>query len=96
MKFISLLYLALPALSLAQTSTPAPEPDLSVCEEEAGGYARYCARCEPKCAAYREKESYAQCLYSVFTSVNYNDSQCWQHGGNDCANKAVDIVCGTS
>ncbi|CAH0052450.1 unnamed protein product [Clonostachys solani] len=107
MKFTLAFLLALPALSLAQpvavdepsttsaVATPTATPDLSVCEEQAGGYSRYCARCEPLCAG-RAGDVYAQCLFSVFTAVNYNDSQCWQHGGNDCANKAVDKVCGTS
>ncbi|VUC25104.1 unnamed protein product [Clonostachys rosea] len=107
MKFTLAFLLALPAMSLAQPvaadepsttfaiATPTATPDLSVCEEQAGGYSSYCARCEHICAG-ETGDVYAICFLSVFSAVNYNDAQCWQRGGNDCANKAVDKICGDS
>ncbi|KAI1656001.1 hypothetical protein F4813DRAFT_390985 [Daldinia decipiens] len=55
MKFASIVTLALPAVALAQTSTPAVSdtpapsgsPDLSICEKQAGSYADACPRCNP-------------------------------------------------
>ncbi|KAI2620913.1 hypothetical protein GGS26DRAFT_296741 [Hypomontagnella submonticulosa] len=102
MRFTSIIALALPAVALAQSFTtvttsasPAPTgpPDLSVCEEQAGGYADACPRCEPLCEG---SSAYEQCLYSVFSTINYYDSQCWQHGGSNCRGQAIDKVCGSS
>jgi hypothetical protein len=79
--------------STSQTTTPTPTPTttIGICEAEAYGYKRYCTRCLSRCA--NGTTYLAQCFNSVFGTINYYDSQCWQHGGNDCANKAVDIVC---
>lgn len=62
-----------------------------MCEAQAGGYADTCARCYHLCEGSSNE---AQCFNSVYTAVNYNDSQCWQHGGSSCASRAVDAVCG--
>ncbi|KAI4956225.1 hypothetical protein J4E91_000436 [Alternaria rosae] len=35
----------------------------------------------------------SECFYSTFFSINGVQSQCWQHGGNDCANQAAAAVC---
>ncbi|WAO85959.1 Hypothetical protein NCS54_00321300 [Fusarium falciforme] len=101
MKFSSVLYLALPALSLARPSgpcvaaTPTPEADLPTCEEVAGSYARYCDRCEHLCADSRQdSKTYEMCINSVFFQANSWDSQCWQHGGFDCGPRSIDKVCG--
>ncbi|EMR66998.1 hypothetical protein MGN70_000285 [Eutypa lata] len=98
MKFAAILALALPGIALAQSSTsssatpePTGPPDLTVCEEQAGGYSDTCARCYHLCA---DSTNQAQCFFSVYTAVNSIDSQCWQHGGNNCAGQAVDQVCG--
>ncbi|KAI5855555.1 hypothetical protein GGS23DRAFT_444548 [Durotheca rogersii] len=100
MKFASIVALALPAVALAQslttstisaTPTPTGPPDLTVCEEAAGSYADACPQCAPKCAT---SSAYAQCIYSVFSTVNYIQSQCWQHGGNNCRERALAQVCG--
>lgn len=81
--------------SVIPSATPAPVPDPAICEEEAGGYSRYCARCAPRCASrYNDLEIYKQCLNSTFMMINYYHSQCWQHGGQNCDGQAVDIVCG--
>lgn len=81
--------------SVLPTPTAVPAPDPAICEEEAGGYSRYCDRCAPRCLSRADNlERYRQCLVSTFTIINYYDSQCWQHGGNNCAGKAVDTVCG--
>lgn len=78
------------------SSTPAPIPDPAICEDEAGGYARFCPRCAPRCeSSAGDLERYRMCLTSTFMMVNYYDSQCWQHGGRNCADQAVDRVCGT-
>ncbi|KFH45361.1 hypothetical protein ACRE_038040 [Hapsidospora chrysogenum ATCC 11550] len=105
MKFSSLILMALPAVALAKPAptssttssapqpTGPPDPDLSICEKEAGSYAEYCPRCAPQCAD-REGDVYEMCLNSVFMTINSIQSQCWQHGGIDCRNQAVDRVCG--
>ncbi|KAI1473359.1 hypothetical protein F4774DRAFT_415894 [Daldinia eschscholtzii] len=93
MKFASIVTLALSAVALAQTSIPAPTgpPDLSVCEKKAGTYADACPKCNPKCVG---SAAYEDCLYSVFSTINYIQSQCWQHGGNNCRDEAISQVCG--
>lgn len=80
-----------PTSTVTPTPTPTPTDALGVCEQEASGYKRYCPRCLYRCE--NETTYMSECFYSVFSSISYNDSQCWQHGGNDCANKAADIVC---
>ncbi|KAM0809653.1 hypothetical protein AB5N19_09999 [Seiridium cardinale] len=77
-------------VSTTQAPTPTPTTILEACEAEAGGYASYCPRCVYRCETSSEVD---MCFYSTFSTINYYDSQCWQHGGIDCANKAVDIVC---
>ncbi|KAF1922869.1 uncharacterized protein M421DRAFT_426488 [Didymella exigua CBS 183.55] len=74
----------------APTTTPTPLTDLEICEAEAGGYDKYCERCLSRCATSAVKD---HCFYSTFFVINSYDSDCWKHGGSDCANKAVDIVC---
>ncbi|KAI1411636.1 hypothetical protein F5Y13DRAFT_165451 [Hypoxylon sp. FL1857] len=99
MKFASIFALALPAVALSQTVTTASSatpsssgtPDLSTCEEQAGPYADACPQCEPKCEG---SSAYEQCLYSVFSNINYIESQCWQHGGQNCKGIAIAQVCG--
>lgn len=76
--------------STSATPTPTPSTDLEICEDEASGYKRYCDRCLSRCATSTVKD---QCYYSTFFVINSYDSDCQKHGGNDCANKAVDIVC---
>ncbi|KAI1850413.1 hypothetical protein JX265_001374 [Neoarthrinium moseri] len=77
-------------ISTTQKPTPTPTTILEACEAEAGGYADSCPRCLSHCEG---SSDLGMCFYSVYSTVNYYDSQCWQHGGNDCANKALDIVC---
>ncbi|RYP34080.1 hypothetical protein DL766_003173 [Monosporascus sp. MC13-8B] len=96
MKF-TILALALPAVAVAQPlvtpateTAPAPTgtaPTLKeICEEEAGSYADVCGRCLHRC----ENTSVPnQCFYSTFMTINMIQSQCWQHGGRDCRNRAV-------
>ncbi|KAI0844923.1 hypothetical protein F5Y00DRAFT_185825 [Daldinia vernicosa] len=99
MKFASIITLVLPAVALAQTSTPAASdtpapsgpPDLSVCEKQAGPYADACPKCNPKCVG---SSAYEDCLFSVFSAINGIQSQCWQHGGNNCRDVAINEVCG--
>ncbi|KAI2463152.1 hypothetical protein F4781DRAFT_440873 [Annulohypoxylon bovei var. microspora] len=100
MKFPSAVFMGLFAVALAQsptststdiTSRSTDQPDLTTCKEQAGSYAEYCPRCEPKCAG---SSAYKQCLYNVFSSINSMQSQCWQHGGNNCKETAVNKVCG--
>ncbi|KAH8692025.1 hypothetical protein BGW36DRAFT_431261 [Talaromyces proteolyticus] len=95
MKFTTVLLLALPAVSLAQTAPPTPTPtgNLTVCKQQAGPYAQFCARCEPQCNG-RTGTAYSQCLYSVFSDINYIESLCEAHNGNNCENQSVDDVCG--
>ncbi|KAH6649142.1 hypothetical protein BKA67DRAFT_382165 [Truncatella angustata] len=80
--------------SVTSTTTPTPTPTpttiLEACEFEAGGYASYCPRCVSLC---EDSSNYGDCFWSVFYQINGYDSQCWQHGGIDCENKAVDKVC---
>ncbi|KAJ4994209.1 LysM domain-containing protein [Stagonosporopsis vannaccii] len=74
-----------------QTATPISPDALAACEAEAGnGYKQYCVRCASRCTI---ESSYSACFENTFWILNYYDSQCWQHGGNDCSNKAADIVC---
>ncbi|KAL1796842.1 hypothetical protein ACET3X_005382 [Alternaria dauci] len=73
------------------TTAPTPATPLEVCEAEAGGYKRYCSRCLFRCE--NETKYMDQCFYSTFMVINSWDSQCWQHGGSDCANRAVDEYC---
>ncbi|KAI8965465.1 hypothetical protein F5Y11DRAFT_292199 [Daldinia sp. FL1419] len=99
MKFAYIVALALPAVALAQLSTPASSsapapsgpPDLSICEKQAGPYADACPRCNPRCEG---SSAYEDCLYSMFSAINQIQSQCWQHGGNNCRDQAIDQVCG--
>ncbi|RYO27909.1 hypothetical protein AA0113_g3305 [Alternaria arborescens] len=77
--------------SASQTPTPTPTTSLEICEAEAGGYKRYCPRCLSRCE--NETKYMDQCFYSTFLAINSWDSQCWQHGGSDCANRAVDEYC---
>ncbi|KAI0836258.1 hypothetical protein F5Y06DRAFT_113016 [Hypoxylon sp. FL0890] len=99
MKFASVFTLILPAVALAQTATTTSSaaaassgvPDLSACEEQAGPYADACPQCEPKCEG---SSAYDQCLYSIFSNINYIESQCWQHGGQNCRGNAIAQLCG--
>ncbi|KAI1463486.1 uncharacterized protein F4812DRAFT_463585 [Daldinia caldariorum] len=99
MKFASIVVLALPAVALAQTSSPASTdiptptgpPDLSVCKKQADTYADACPKCNPKCVG---SSAYENCLYSIFSTINYIQSQCWQHGGRSCREDAINQVCG--
>ena len=77
--------------STSQTLTPTPTTVLEICEEEAGSYARYCPRCLYRCE--NATQNMSQCFYSTFFTINGVQSQCWQHGGNDCANQAAAAVC---
>ncbi|KAH6639792.1 hypothetical protein C7974DRAFT_389209 [Boeremia exigua] len=76
------------------TPTPTPTPmspaALAACEAEAGGYKSYCERCAYRCT---DEAVYSGCFDNTFRTINYYDSQCWQHGGRDCENQAADIVC---
>ncbi|KAM0426371.1 hypothetical protein ACHAPT_008417 [Fusarium lateritium] len=101
MKFTSILYLALPALSLARPSgpcaaTPSPKVDLSVCKEVAAGtYAQYCDRCEHLCAHNRDNpKQYDLCINGVFFQADYWGTRCSQHNGFDCMARSIDKACG--
>ncbi|KAF1975907.1 hypothetical protein BU23DRAFT_437553, partial [Bimuria novae-zelandiae CBS 107.79] len=73
------------------TPTPTPTTLLGFCEQEAGGYKNYCPQCLYRCEG---QTTYVdQCFESTFMTINYYDSQCWQHGGSGCADRAVAIVC---
>ncbi|KEY73229.1 hypothetical protein S7711_10817 [Stachybotrys chartarum IBT 7711] len=76
--------------TMSATPTATPSTPAEWCASEAGGYVRYCPRCLYRC---EDSAVFGQCFYSVFLTINYYDSQCWQHGGIDCANQAVDRVC---
>ena len=69
---------------------------MEACEAVMSSYQWACARCNSKCAGKGDDEWYEQCLHSVFMTVNYIDSQCWQHGGSNCGQQAVDQVCGAA
>ncbi|KAF2441609.1 hypothetical protein P171DRAFT_446464 [Karstenula rhodostoma CBS 690.94] len=81
------------------TSSAAPGPTgpttdpatlLAICQAQ-GSYKEYCPRCLDLCKY--ETTYIEQCFYSIFGFINRYDSECWQHGGHDCANLAVDRVC---
>ncbi|KAI0880924.1 uncharacterized protein GGS22DRAFT_192761 [Annulohypoxylon maeteangense] len=93
MQFSAIISMGLFAVALAQTSTPTPSgpPDLTTCQEEAGPYADACPKCNSKCENSSAK---SECFNSLFTAVNYVESQCWQHGGSNCKSVAVNQVCG--
>ncbi|KAI0121074.1 hypothetical protein BJ170DRAFT_644754 [Xylariales sp. AK1849] len=77
-------------VSTTQSPTPTPTTVLGSCEAEAGGYSDHCPQCIYRC---EDSSEVATCFESVFSTINYYDSQCWEHGGTDCENKAVEIVC---
>ncbi|RYP51021.1 hypothetical protein DL768_003605 [Monosporascus sp. mg162] len=102
MKFTTILVLALPAVAVAQplvttASEAAPDPTgtapdlMEICEKEASSYADACGRCLHRCENSSVPD---QCFYSTFMTINMIHSQCWQHGGQDCRNRAVSQVCG--
>lgn len=81
------------------TSSAAPGPTgpvtdpatlLAICEAQ-GSYVRYCERCLYYCQY--ETTYIEMCFNSIFGLLNRYDSECWQHGGIDCANRAADKVC---
>ncbi|KAH8645715.1 hypothetical protein BX600DRAFT_477875 [Xylariales sp. PMI_506] len=72
------------------TPTPTPTTALEACLAQAGGYSSYCPRCVANC---QSSTDWTDCFYSVFFTINEYDSDCWEHGGVDCANQAADIVC---
>ncbi|KAL5422420.1 hypothetical protein PMIN04_004748 [Paraphaeosphaeria minitans] len=71
---------------------PATDPAtlLAVCEAQ-GSYVSYCERCLYHCQY--ETMYIEMCFSSIFGLINRYDSECWQHGGRDCANLAADRVC---
>ncbi|GAP90005.1 hypothetical protein SAMD00023353_4300390 [Rosellinia necatrix] len=99
MQFTTVLALALPLVAALPQATPttsvaAPSstPDLeATCEAQASSYKDACPRCLHNCAdsAYPD-----QCYYSVFFTINGIQADCQAHGGVDCRNKAIDMVCG--
>ncbi|KAJ0104399.1 hypothetical protein J7T55_010863 [Diaporthe amygdali] len=105
MRFTSLLYLALPVLSVAQSvnttltttttsAAPSATPDYeAICESQASGYADDCPQCLYRCigSAYVE-----QCYYSTFFTVNGIQAQCEARGGWNCKQTALDSVCSGS
>ncbi|KAI1458572.1 hypothetical protein F4805DRAFT_423880 [Annulohypoxylon moriforme] len=92
MRFSAIISMGLFAVALAQTSTPTPsgQPDLTTCEEEAGPYADVCPKCLYRCESSSAKKD---CFYSTFSVINSIESQCWQHGGSNCRDTAVNQVC---
>ncbi|KAH7311453.1 hypothetical protein B0I35DRAFT_438110 [Stachybotrys elegans] len=81
--------------SATTTTSPTPTSTPSTlaewCASQAGGYVEYCPRCLYHCEG--ETTWVGQCFWNVFSTINRYDSLCWQHGGIDCANQAVDRVC---
>ncbi|KAK8071506.1 hypothetical protein PG997_011709 [Apiospora hydei] len=83
--------------SSTTVATPTPTPTFSTPLEAClattnGAYEGACPRCLSLC----EKEqpaAWSNCFDSVFMMINGWDSQCWQHGGSDCGNRAVDTYC---
>jgi hypothetical protein len=90
---------SIPAPTPTTTSSASPTPTapttdpatlLAICEAH-GSYKEYCPRCLYRCA---EETTYIdQCFQSVFMYIEKYDSECWQHGGHNCENQAVDRVC---
>ena len=109
MKFSAVLVLALPTMVFGQMTTvtttaaanstatstaPASTGTLTleaICEAQAGPYANSCPRCLHTCATSTEQ---SLCYYSVFSAVNQEESVCEEQGGNNCAGRALDDVCG--
>ena len=65
---------------------------MAVCKSQAGPYTDFCAGCLDQCSS-RTGESEKECFYSVFSAVNYIESECEAMGGNNCAIRAVNEVC---
>lgn len=57
-----------------------------------GSYNEFCPRCLSGCES-RTPDIWGQCFYSIASTMNYYQSDCWQHGGRDCKNQAADKVC---
>lgn len=64
---------------------------MQICED-IGSYKEYCPRCYHNCA--EETKYIRDCFESTFALVSRLDSECWEHSGIDCTNKAVDEICG--
>lgn len=78
--------------SAAAASSTAADLE-AICEAQASGYASACPQCLYTCADSSVPD---QCYYSVFFSINYEQSMCEAHGGYDCKNRAINDVCSGS
>lgn len=77
------------------SSTSSPGDALAVCESQAGPYTQFCATCLDQCDS-RVGQSEKDCYYSVFSAINYIQSECEAMGGFNCEMRAVNEVCGSS
>ncbi|CAN8103319.1 unnamed protein product [Discula destructiva] len=68
----------------------------AICESQASGYADKCPQCLSECEGKTTKAYAEQCYWSVFFEINYLESVCEAHGGNNCEGSSVDEVCGAS
>lgn len=81
-----------PLATTTSSAAPAPTGDAPVtCEDVAGSYADACPQCSHLCEGESDP---AMCFNSVFGAVNGIQSDCWQHGGQNCRGQALDRVCG--
>lgn len=76
---------------MTTSAAPTATPDyLAICESQAYGYESSCPQCLYRCIGSSYVE---QCYYSTWFSVNGIQADCEAHGGYNCRQRAVDMVC---